>query len=451
LSTIETAFAASGSATRPNVRKLTTLPLIAAIFFMVSGGPFGLEEVVGNAGYAMSMLAFVIIPLIWSFPTALMVGELSSAIPRDGGYYVWVTRALGPFWGFLEAWLSLSSSIFDMALYPTVFVLYAGQVFPVLQNNHTSVAVGAALIIICTVWNLRGARLVGNSAIVLGVILFAPFLLMSVKAYASPALWHTTASSGSGTLLTALLVVMWNFMGWDNASTIAAEVENPQKTYGRAMLSSALLVAVAYLIPVGACWRAGISSAGWSTGAWAEAARQIAGPVVFYGVVLAGMIFGVGMFNSLALSYTRVPYAMAEDGWLPKVLTRKNRFDVPWVSVLACAGGWVLALTLGFVKLIELDVVIYGLSLFLEFVALVALRIKEPGLPRSFRIPGGLPGCILVSIGPTTLIALAVFESAHETTTIWGWTFNNLAVGLTVVALGPIQFWLANRKSRIDV
>ena len=50
--------------------------------------------------------------MVWSLPTALMIGELSSAIPAEGGFYAWVTRGLGPFWGFQEAWLSLVASIF---------------------------------------------------------------------------------------------------------------------------------------------------------------------------------------------------------------------------------------------------------------------------------------------------------------------------------------------------
>jgi len=414
---------------------------------MVSGGPFGLEELIGNAGYAVSVLVLVIVPLLWSFPTALMVSELSSAIPRDGGYYVWVTRALGPFWGFQEAWLSLFSSIFDMAIYPTVFVLYASRLWPVLQNEQAGLALGAVMILICTLWNLRGARLVGNSAVVLGLVLMTPFLIMAAKVLLSPASWHSTSSAGSGTLLTGVLVAMWNFMGWDNASTIAAEVENPQKTYSRAMLSSALLVAIAYLIPVLACWRAGIGSAGWTTGSWASAAQTIAGPWAFLGVVLGGMIFGIGMFNSLALSYTRVPYAMAEDGWLPSFFLRLNRHGVPWISVIACSIGWVLALTLGFVKLIELDIAVYGLSLVLEFVALVALRIKEPGLPRPFRVRGGITGCVLAGLGPTLLIGLAIADSLHRQTTIWGWTFNNLAVATAIVVCGPLQYWIATHKS----
>jgi amino acid transporter len=71
------------------------LPLIAATYFMVSGGPYGIEDILGGAGYGIAILILLGLPLIWSLPTALMVGELASAIPDDGGFYVWTGAFLG--------------------------------------------------------------------------------------------------------------------------------------------------------------------------------------------------------------------------------------------------------------------------------------------------------------------------------------------------------------------
>src|SRR5664279_2752509 len=113
-------------------RKMRFLPLIAATFFMVSGGPYAIEDILGGAGFARAILILLVLPIIWSLPTALMIGELASALPSEGGFYVWVRRALGPFWGYQEGWLSLSASIFDMALYPTIFVLYLSKFAPAI-------------------------------------------------------------------------------------------------------------------------------------------------------------------------------------------------------------------------------------------------------------------------------------------------------------------------------
>src|SRR5579875_1764198 len=71
-------------------RKLTLLPLVMATYFMVSGGPYGIEDILGGAGFAGGLLILILLPLVWSLPTALMIGELASAIPADGGFYVWV-------------------------------------------------------------------------------------------------------------------------------------------------------------------------------------------------------------------------------------------------------------------------------------------------------------------------------------------------------------------------
>ena len=96
---------------------------MAATFFMVSGGTYGTEEIVSGAGYGHGILILLFLPVLWCLPTAFMIGELSSSLPAEGGYYAWVRRGLGNFWGFQEAWLSLAASIFDMAIYPSTFRL----------------------------------------------------------------------------------------------------------------------------------------------------------------------------------------------------------------------------------------------------------------------------------------------------------------------------------------
>src|SRR5258708_39548973 len=97
-----------------------------------------------------------------------MIGELSSALPQEGGYYVWVRRGMGPFWGFQEAWPSLAASIFDMAIYPTLFVLYLGRLWPAATAGHRGVAIAAAMVLVCMMWNLFGAKAVGNGSVLLG-------------------------------------------------------------------------------------------------------------------------------------------------------------------------------------------------------------------------------------------------------------------------------------------
>jgi amino acid transporter len=422
-------------------RKLSFWPLVIATFFMVSGGTYGTEDIVHGAGYGKGILILLLTPLVWSLPTALMLGELSAALPQDGGYYVWVRRAMGNCWGFQEAWLSLAASVFDMAIYPTLFVVYLARLVPWFGAGSRGVIVGVAVVALAAILNIAGIEVVSNTSMWLFFLLSAPFVIITVLApFQHGALAHVAAPKTSAhvDMLGGLLVAMWNYMGWDNASTIAGEVERPQRTYPRAMLAAVALVAAGYILPVAAMWTTRLSPTAWETGSWADIAAMIGGPLLRIGLVLGGMMSAFGMFNALVMSYSRLPYAMAQDGLLPKVFARVNNNNAPWVSIVVLATGWALCLGLGFDRLVTLDILIYGASLMLEFVALVVLRAKEPGLPRPFRVPGGMPGAVLAGAVPAALLVFSLAHSEHEV--ILG--MSSLTFGALVVITGFVVYAL---------
>jgi amino acid transporter len=431
-------------------KKMRLVPLIAATYFMVSGGPYGLEDIIGKAGYGRALLLLALVPLVWSLPTSLMVGELASALPEEGGYYCWVRRALGEFWGFQEAWLSLAASIFDMAIYPVIFVLYLGRIEPAWTAGGRGTLWALAVVILCAAWNLRGAKAVGEGSVGLFCLLLSPFVVLTAAglwkglvAHSGLAAFRSLPTAGND-LAGAVSVTLWNYMGWDNASTVAQEVVEPQRNYPRAMLAAAALVALTYILPLAAVGLAGIPADRFSTGAWADAAREVVGPWLALCVVLGGTINGFGMFNALMMSYTRVPYALAEEGLLPKVVTRKTVAGVPWVSVVLCSVTWALALNLSFERLISIDLVLYGAALVLEFVALVVLRVKEPGLLRPFRVPGGLWGAVIVGVGPTLLIGFALWAARGERLA----GLPALGFAAIVATAGPLVYLVARMMLR---
>src|SRR5262249_51272818 len=151
-----------------------------------SGGTYGTEDIVHGAGYRGAILVLLVTPVLWSLPTALMIGELASAIPAEGGFYVWVREAMGDFWGFQEAWLSLVASIFDMAIYPTLFVAYLARLFPWFDTGRRGLLVGVAVVVACAALNLAGIRVVATTSVWLFALLSAPFLAITALAIASP-------------------------------------------------------------------------------------------------------------------------------------------------------------------------------------------------------------------------------------------------------------------------
>jgi amino acid transporter len=448
-------FPSRALSTRKKVAKLTLWPLVAATFFMVSGGTYGTEDIIHGAGYGRGILILLLTPVLWSLPTAFMIGELSSALPAEGGYYAWVRRAMGNFWGFQEAWLSLVASIFDMAIYPTLFVAYLSRLIPWFGVGHRGVMVGLAVVAACALMNIAGIRVVAISSLWLFFLLSLPFalivLIAPLKMGALSGVTTTPTTSTVG-LVGGLLICMWNYMGWDNASTIAAEVKRPQRTYPKAMILAVVVVSATYVLPFAAMWLTGVPASSFETGSWADLAGMmgglVGGPLLARGfrvaLVLGGMMSAFGMFNALVMSYSRLPLAMAEDGMLPRVFGKLHpKTAAPWVAILACAGGWALCLGLNFERLVTLDILLYGASLTLEFVALVVLRIKEPTLRRPFKVPGGTWGAALLGVCPVLLLG---FSAVHgESEQVLG--MNGLTFGLLLVAGGFVVYGLKSAVS----
>jgi amino acid transporter len=347
--------------------------------------------------------------------------------------------------GYQESWLSLAGSIFEMALYPSLFTDYLGRFAPWLVAGDRGIVIGLAMIAICTVWNLAGIRAMGDGSVALNVVLLAPFAVLTVMAVShAPSAAPAPVPLTHADLLGGVLIAMWNYMGWDNLSTIAGEVESPQRTYTRAMFGALVLVVASYLLPVAAVARAGLDPNAWTDGGWVDAARLVGGQALAAAVALAGMFGAIGSFGALMLSFTRLPVVMARDGYLPGLFARTNRAGAPWVAILVSAILWAACYPLGFERNLILDVLLTGLSILLEFWALAALRIREPALVRPYRVPGGTLGVVLIGLPPLGLMIAAIVRNRQE---LIGST-DELTVGLGVIAAGVIAYFVSAAVAR---
>ncbi len=410
--------------------------LVALIFFTVSGGAYGIESLVGSLGAGWALLLVLVTPLVWSIPTAWMVAELSALLPAEGGYYVWVREGLGEFWGFQEGWWTICYTAVDMALYPVLFVDYLAYFHPSLLAlplaGPVPVRVFAArwlvalgVVVSAFLLNLRGARRVGQSAIVAMSLVLAPFAVLTVAGFLRRGALGAMAEAlkagfsrrrGASLLALGLSTVMWNYSGWDNVSTFAGEVRDARSTYPAALAIAQALIVGAYVLPLLAGLSAVTNPAVWRESAgWPNIAQAVAGPWLGLLVAAVAVVSAWSLFNSQLLYVSRLPYAMAVDGWLPGIVGRVSlRQGVPVVSLgLACAVAAALA-AFPFTKLVVLDILLYSAELLLEFLALIALRRKRPGAERAVRVPGGLPGAVLTSalpIGLAGVVTVACVEA----------------------------------------
>lgn len=445
-------------------RRLNLYALVSIIFFTVSGGAYGLEPLVGAIGAGWAIVLVILIPMLWSLPIALMVSELSSALPEEGGYYIWVRRALGEFWGFQEGWWTICYTAVDMAIYPVLFVDYLAYFIPALSLDENGAAtwqvfglrwlIAVALISIGLVVNLRGARAVGRNAVWSVTLVLAPFALLIVFAFTRAGAFGTSFHNigqnlshrpDTRYLAVGLSIVLWNYFGWDNVSTFAAEVNDPQSTYPRALLKTLSLVIAAYLLPLLAGFAVTVDPNVWNESAgWPVIAEMLGGRGL--GAVIAGaaLISAWSLYNSQLLYVSRLPYAMALDGWLPSVIARvSKRTSVPVVAVVvSCAFSAIFA-ALPFGKIVIIDVLMYAAGLSLEFAALIALRCSAPDLPRPFRVPGGWFGVLILTASPMCVAAIVTYSIFSDA----GTNPRQLIIAGCMIASGIVIYFLRRAEA----
>src|SRR5262245_22641981 len=424
-------------------RDLGFLPLLAVLFFNISGGPYGVEDSVGVFGPGLALLLLVVTPLVWSLPVAMVVTELASALPEEGGYVTWVRRAFGPFWGFQVGWWSWVNSFVDVAVFPALFADYLRFWWPSMTSLHRLIIV-LVFVWVLTGLNLAGVRITGWVAVVLGVIVLAPVAALTAIAATQAHRWPWLPFMNEEQGLIAglglgLATMMWNYSGSDTATTCLGEIPTPGATFRRVVRVALPLIALGYILPVGAALAATGNWSQWTTGYLPQAAQAIGGSWLGGFVMLGALLASAGLFLSLLLTNSRLPFALAVDGQMPAALARIHpRFGTPWVAVIVSSLCYSVFAYWRFKELIVLDMWLYALTLLLELGAFVALRMREPDLPRPWRVGGGSAGMWTVVSLPAACALLAIATA--------GWM--NTMIGLLAALTGPAAYWMCRRLSR---
>jgi amino acid transporter len=236
--------------------------------------------------------------------------------------------------------------------------------------------------------------------------------------------------------------VLWNYSGFDNVSTFAGEVAEPQRNYPRAFAAALPLIVLCYLLPLLAGIASTTDPSVWNESAgWPVIANAIGGHWLGLMVALAALVSSWALFNSQLLYVSRLPYAMALDGWLPAPLARvSRRSGVPAVALLSSCAVTACFVAFSFGKLVVIDILLYTAGLTLELIALIVLRVKRPEMGRPFRVPGGRIGLALVVILPMLVVAIVAWASIRDAAA----RIQLLIVALLIVS-GPLVYLLRRR------
>ena len=428
-----------------SLRKAGLFYLVFVMFSYTTGGPFGLEDMVTTSGPGITLLYLLILPFFWCIPVSLGSAELTTAMPVEGGFYRWTRAAFGDFWGFLAGWWNWSASFLLGGAYAVLFADYFVYYHPQMTWwEHYLLSI--TLIALLTWINVRGIQMVGQVATALEMFIFLPVMTMIILALTH---WHfnpfqpwTVPHQATFKIFgVGLALGLWLYSGYEQLSTVAEEVENPQRAYPRALAVVVPLSIAAYFLPT----IAGLASAGhwdqWHTGFFSDAARIIGGSWLGTWMAFAAMIGSVALLNSTILTTTRMPFAMAEDGYLPDVLTRRHlRYATPWLAITASAVIYALLAwkTLG--QLISVYIWLRSATTVLTVLSVWKLRRSRPDLPRSFIVPGGNLGLLYV-VGAPIFMAIVALLGGDRFATIGG---------VMAIVLGPIVYGFALLFRRDD-
>ncbi len=428
---------------------LRPLQLIFVIFLTISGGPYGLEPVVEQTGGSIALIMLIVVPLLWDIPTILTVLELNGMMPVNGGYYQWVKSALGLRWAFMEGWWTWLYTFVDLAIYPVLFVQYAGYFFP--EAEAFKIPICLAIIWGCAGLNILGILHVGRTSVILGITLLSPFVILIVLGTFSQSVGISASSAAAlevhhptfTHIGLAMYTIMWNFIGWDNVTTYAQEVDRPVRTYLRSIIIAFAMILFFYLASISIAWSSGIDPALLTEEGFPVLGSMIGGEWLGGFLAVGGMASALGLFTNVLLSVSRIPKVMADDGILSsKISSVHSRFGTPYVSIVLCAvivSGMVLW---SFGELLIIDVIVYGTALFLEYIALIILRRTKSDVPRPFKIPLNRTGLIVMTAVPFSCFSVALIAALLES----GTSLIPVLFALSAILTAPGAWMLLKKK-----
>ena len=379
------------------VRGIGRWDLVAvAINAIIGAGIFGLP----SRAYALigsySLIAFIVCAIVVAL-IILCYAEVGSRFTETGGPYLYAREAFGSAVGFEVGWLMWLARLTAFAANCNLLVDYLGFFWAPATTHYWREAIIVVVVAVLAAVNIAGVR---DAALVTNVFTIGKLIPLILFIAVGLFFLNTHAYSFAerpayGAFSSSVLILVYAFSGFEMAAIPAGEVRDPQRTLPLALLTAIGVVALLYISIQIIC-------IGTLPGLAASQRPLADASSVFLGraggaIISAGVVVSiVGNLNIIILAGSRLPFAMAERGELPLIISGTHkRFLTPQVAILITSGA-VLALTLWstFSKQVNLSVIARLVSYSVTCAALLVFRRKAGAPPAIFKAPAGAAAAI---------------------------------------------------------
>ena len=439
------------------LRQLSLFDSICIIVGIIIGA--GIYETAPTVASCMGgtggVLAVWLVGGLLALAGSLCYAELATAYPREGGDYVYLTRAFGRLPGCLFGWSQLAIvRPGDIALLAFVFARYANQLWPLPAGDWSLPVWAATLVVVLTGVNILGVKSgrwtqnILTVAKTLGLLAIVIAACVGPAAASAPATMTAPAAAPHLNLQLALILVLFTYGGWNEMAYVAAEVKNPNRNIVRALVLGALAVTALYaLVNWAFLWTLGYDAMGQSKAVAVDTLTR-ALPGVPAGRIIAALICisAAGAVNGLIFTGARISYALGSEHAMFRAIGRWHpRLGTPVVALLT-QGAICLAIVLvarSFVETIIYSAPVVWLFFTGTALSLFVLRYREPRIDRPYKV-------LAYPVVPLIFGVCCLFMFYNSLTYAWREKPNALylmaGVLLSGVPVYGVSRWIETRR-----
>jgi amino acid transporter len=430
-----------------------------------------------------SISLWVLAAVFFFLPGALVINELSSRFPEEGGLYVWSREAFGDFHGFIAGW---TYWIYTVFYFPGLLLASAsmsayiigGRGAELAQNRTFLLTVSLAMLLVAVVLNIIGLNVgkwLQNAG---GVGTYVPLLMLggvaALVVFRRGSVTHFTVAN---------MMPAWNwdtvnfwsqiafaFTGLELVSAMSEEIRDPRRTLPRAAFGASALISLMYIAGTFAIL------------ALVPAADLDPQSGVFHAITLGSMALKIGMLGVLAAvlvtvgnaggvgstvaGIARIPFVVGIDRYLPAAFGRIHpRWKTPYISILvqAIVSGAILLVSQindstrgAYQFLIDAAIILYFIPFLYMFAAVIKLarRRDRKDNPHAVLVPGGIPGVWISGGLGFVVVLVGIFVSLvppGDSTNKLGFELKLVGGTIASILLGLVLYWRGARSKRSEL